>query len=124
MLIKRLKKEKQLLPEDRIWKVLSQIISALFSCHRRKEGQKILHRDLKPTNVFIDAQNNIKIGDFGLARLMGEDSVFDSTNVGTPYYMSPEQISEQKYNEKCDIWATGCVIYELCSLRAPFEATN
>lgn len=55
---------------------------------------------------------------------MGDESVYAYTHVGTPYYMSPEQISDQKYNEKSDIWSAGCVIYEMAALRAPFEATN
>ena len=96
---------------------------ALFECHKRKEG-KILHRDLKPGNVFIDGANNIKLGDFGLSRIMSDKSVFAYTHVGTPYYMSPEQIAEEKYDHKSDIWSAGCVLYEIVSLRAPFEATN
>jgi serine/threonine protein kinase len=70
------------------------------------------------------------LGDFGLARLMSEDSVFAQTHVGTPYYMyfryirSPEQINESKYNEKSDIWSAGCLLYEISSLKPPFEATN
>jgi NIMA (never in mitosis gene a)-related kinase len=122
-LIKRCKKQKEFIPEEMAWKILSQMILALFECHKRKEG-KILHRDLKPGNVFIDAQNNVKLGDFGLSRIMGDESVFAYTHVGTPYYMSPEQIDEQRYTYKCDIWSAGCVIYEIISLRAPFEATN
>ena len=55
---------------------------------------------------------------------MNADSVFATTHVGTPYYMSPEQISDQKYNERSDIWSAGCIIYELAALRAPFEATT
>ena len=55
---------------------------------------------------------------------MGDESVFAYTHVGTPYYMSPEQIQEQRYNEKSDIWSAGCCIYEMCCLKAPFEATN
>ena len=55
---------------------------------------------------------------------MNEDSYFAYTHVGTPYYMSPEQINDQKYNEKSDIWSTGCIIYEVAALRAPFEATT
>ena len=83
-----------------------------------------MHRDLKPGNVFFDASGNVKLGDFGLSRMMGDESVYAYTHVGTPYYMSPEQISDQKYNEKSDIWSAGCVIYEFAALRAPFEATN
>ena len=53
-----------------------------------------MHRDLKPGNVFLDSSNNVKIGDFGLSRVMGDESVFAYTKVGTPYYMSPEQIGD------------------------------
>jgi len=53
---------------------------------------------------------------------MGKESIFAYTNVGTPYYMSPEQINEQKYNEKSDIWSTGCILYEIAALKPPFEA--
>jgi len=74
--------------------------------------------------MFLDKSRNIKLGDFGLARILGEHSLFARTNVGTPYYMSPEQISEQAYNEKSDIWSVGCVIYELAALVPPFEATT
>jgi serine/threonine protein kinase len=66
----------------------------------------------------------VKLGDFGLSKIMGDQSVFAYTHVGTPYYMSPEQIDEQRYNHKCDIWSAGCVLYEIVCLRAPFEATN
>jgi len=66
----------------------------------------------------------LKLGDFGLSRLMGDNSVFATTHVGTPYYMSPEQVLESNYDEKSDIWSTGCLLYEMCALRPPFEATN
>ena len=121
-LIRRCRKSGQLIPEEMAWKILVQMILGLFECHHRPG--KILHRDLKPGNVFIDAQSNVKLGDFGLSRIMSDQSVFAYTHVGTPYYMSPEQISEQKYNHKSDIWSAGCVLYEIISLRAPFEATN
>jgi len=51
---------------------------------------------------------------------MNEDSVFAQTHVGTPYYMSPEQINECKYDEKSDIWSAGCLLYEIITLRPPF----
>lgn len=88
-LIKNSKREKKHLPEDMIWSILSQVLQALLACHKRKEG-KILHRDLKPGNIFLDANHNVKLGDFGLSRVMNTDSVFAYTHVGTPYYMSPE----------------------------------
>ena len=92
-LIKTSRKEKKYLPEDLIWSILGQILLALHACHTRKEG-KILHRDLKPGNIFLDGQYNVKLGDFGLSRVMGDESIFATTHVGTPYYMSPEQIDD------------------------------
>lgn len=58
----------------------------------------MLHRDIKPANIFINNSSHIKLGDFGLSREMGEHSEFAKTNVGTPYYMSPEQVRDEKYN--------------------------
>jgi len=102
---------------------------ALRECHYRGiKGSKILHRDLKPSNIFFDANNNVKLGDFGLSRIIKTDTddsqMMAATNVGTPYYMSPEQVHEKHYDEKTDIWSTGCVIYELVSLMPPFTAKN
>ena len=121
-MIKRCKKTNDYIAEDVIWKILMQIIMALYECHRRKEG-KVLHRDLKPGNIFLDANKNVKLGDFGLSRVMGIESCATS-NVGTPYYMSPEQINESKYNEKSDIWSAGCILYEMAALHPPFQAKN
>ena len=89
-LLRKCRKEKDYIAEDVVWKVFAQLCVALNECHNRPQGGRILHRDVKPANVFLDDQNNIKLGDFGLARIMGEDSVFCKTHVGTPYYMSPE----------------------------------
>jgi len=122
-LLKKCRRDKDFIAEDVIWKIFMQIVLSLHECHNRKEG-KILHRDLKPGNIFLDATNNVKLGDFGLSRIMGEESTFASTHVGTPYYMSPEQINESRYNEKSDIWSAGCLLYEMSALRPPFEAKN
>ena len=84
----------------------------------------ILHRDIKPSNIFIDQENNIKLGDFGLSRILNKDINFAVSRVGTPYYMSPEQIENIKYNEKSDIWSLGCFLYELVTLHPPFEANT
>ena len=128
-LIKKCKAEKDFVAEDVIWKIFMQILLALRECHYRGiKGSKILHRDLKPSNIFFDSNNNVKLGDFGLSRIIKteaeESKCLAQTNVGTPYYMSPEQIKEDSYDEKTDIWSTGCVIYELVSLMPPFMAKN
>ncbi|XP_065175331.1 serine/threonine-protein kinase Nek2-like [Sycon ciliatum] len=110
--------------EPFVWRVLYQLASALSLCHHRKQGGSILHRDIKPANVFLDDKENIKLGDFGLARILGHDTSMAKTFVGTPYYMSPEQVLHDRYNDKSDMWSLGCLVYELCSLRPPFQAAN
>ena len=122
-LIKRCKQQKQYINEDIIWKIFSQVVSALYACHTNKSG-KILHRDIKPSNIFLDNENNVKLGDFGLSLMLNNEMNFAYSNVGTPYYMSPEQVDENKYNEKSDIWSLGCFLYELTTLHPPFEAHN
>jgi NIMA (never in mitosis gene a)-related kinase len=108
----------QIINEDQIWLTLSELARALQDCHEGEE--RILHRDIKPANVFIDGDGHVKLGDFGLARNL--TSQFATTKVGTPFYMSPELVSGRGYDEKSDIWALGCVIYEMASLRPPFNS--
>jgi len=66
----------------------------------------------------------VKLGDFGLSKTLINDSKYAYTNVGTPYYMSPEQINEERYNHKSDVWSLGCIIYETVALKPPFQAEN
>ncbi|KND01006.1 NEK protein kinase [Spizellomyces punctatus DAOM BR117] len=124
--IRRYKKRGKRFAEQTIWKYLAQLLLALHECHCPGSGKSgvrptVLHRDLKPDNVFLDGRDDVKLGDFGLSRLM-DGSEFARTYVGTPFYMSPELISESSYNEKSDVWALGCLIYELCTLDPPFQA--
>ena len=122
-LINNCKKNKEYISEEMIWKIFTQILKAVNEIHTHKQGI-ILHRDIKPSNIFLDQNNNIKLGDFGLSRLLPPESSFAYSHVGTPYYMSPEQIDETKYNEKSDIWSLGCFLYELAEFRPPFQAKN
>ncbi|NXP31175.1 NEK2 kinase, partial [Leiothrix lutea] len=112
------------LDESFVLRVLTQLTLALKECHRRSDGGVTVHRDLKPANVFLDSKQNVKLGDFGLARILHHDTSFATTFVGTPYYMSPEQMNYMSYNEKSDIWSLGCLVYELCALSPPFTAYN
>ncbi|KAG0707824.1 kinase-like domain-containing protein [Suillus ampliporus] len=86
----------------------------------KEKRPQILHRDLKPDNVFLDQSNIVKLGDFGLSKALSQAS-FANTYVGTPYYMSPELMQERAYDSKSDIWSLGCLIYELCALKPPFH---
>ncbi|KAF3910126.1 Myosin-IIIB [Arthrobotrys entomopaga] len=84
----------------------------------------IVHRDLKPENVFLDHDTCVKLGDFGLSRILASDQHMATTYVGTPYYMSPEIVCDLPYTSRSDIWSLGCVIYELCALSPPFDAKS
>ncbi|KAK1793257.1 hypothetical protein P4O66_011641 [Electrophorus voltai] len=102
-----------------IW-YLYQIASAVAHIH--KAG--VLHRDIKTLNIFLTKTNLIKLGDYGLAKKLGSEYSMAETCVGTPYYMSPELCQGEKYNFKSDIWAMGCVLFELLTLTRTFDATN
>ncbi|CDW86995.1 serine threonine-protein kinase nek2 [Stylonychia lemnae] len=123
-LIKQCEAGNKFVPEEQIWKIFMQITLALFECHRRQDNKMILHRDLKPSNIFLDERQQAKLGDFGFAKAMNAQSVYAHTYLGTPFYMSPEQINESEYNEKSDIWSLGCIVYEMAALRPPFQAEN
>ncbi|KAI9137076.1 kinase-like domain-containing protein [Paraphysoderma sedebokerense] len=129
-LIEKCRKEGKIIPEPTIWSFLAQLSLALLECHhthssKSPTGSSILHRDIKPDNVLLDDKNNIKLGDFGLSTVVSNPiEEMRKTWVGTPFYMSPELINESTYNTKSDIWALGCLIYELCALHPPFQADS
>nr|XP_055071896.1 serine/threonine-protein kinase Nek5 [Misgurnus anguillicaudatus]XP_055071897.1 serine/threonine-protein kinase Nek5 [Misgurnus anguillicaudatus]XP_055071898.1 serine/threonine-protein kinase Nek5 [Misgurnus anguillicaudatus]XP_055071899.1 serine/threonine-protein kinase Nek5 [Misgurnus anguillicaudatus]XP_055071900.1 serine/threonine-protein kinase Nek5 [Misgurnus anguillicaudatus]XP_055071901.1 serine/threonine-protein kinase Nek5 [Misgurnus anguillicaudatus]XP_055071904.1 serine/threoni len=98
-----------------------QICLGLKHIHDRK----VLHRDIKTQNIFLtDGGLKVKLGDFGIARMLNSTMELARTCVGTPYYLSPEICENRPYNNKTDIWSLGCVLYELCTLRHPFEGSN
>ena len=107
------------LNEDFIWKVFIQICFGLYDIHK----QNILHRDLKSLNIFLTKEFQVKIGDLGVARVL-QNTQYASTFIGTPLYLSPEICEEKPYNEKSDVWALGCILYEMASFKHPFNAKN
>ena len=118
--IERLKKGKGSASEAQVWDIVTQILPAIAVMHNKR----ILHRDIKPANIFCDDRGIYKIGDLGLGRVLGAQSIAAKTNVGTPLYMSPEVCGSRPYNDKADIWSLGCLIYEVVRLHPPFRAKS
>ncbi|XP_006811323.1 serine/threonine-protein kinase Nek8-like [Saccoglossus kowalevskii] len=113
-------KGNNLLEEEEILHLFVQTLLALHHVH----AKQILHRDLKTQNILLNKQRNVvKIGDFGISKVLSSKSKA-YTVVGTPCYISPELCEGKPYNQKSDIWALGCVLYELSSLKRAFEAAN
>ncbi|KAM3419032.1 hypothetical protein BST61_g4987 [Cercospora zeina] len=142
--IRKLKERNKTADEEFIWAIFAQLVGALYRCHygedpppAGKEGNMrkgkalvskqghtvILHRDLKPENVFLGENNSVKLGDFGLSKIIASHD-FASTYVGTPFYMSPEICAAERYSHHSDIWSMGCIIYELATRQVPFEARS
>ncbi|XP_040482366.1 serine/threonine-protein kinase Nek1 isoform X4 [Ursus maritimus] len=120
-LFKRINAQKGILfQEDQILDWFVQICLALKHVHDRK----ILHRDIKSQNIFLTKDGTIQLGDFGIARVLNSTVELARTCIGTPYYLSPEICENKPYNNKSDIWALGCVLYEMCTLKHAFEAGN
>ena len=102
--------------------VISQLLSAIIYCHERG----IVHRDLKPENILLDNtlsdKMRIKIIDFGTANAFNPLKKLRTTT-GTAYYMAPEVLMKN-YNEKCDVWSCGVILYILLSGMPPFNGKN
>lgn len=113
----------KLLPPHRVVGIVFQCCLALDYAFK----QGIIHRDIKPANIMVDEQDNVKITDFGLALNLGRQRHDDSTfimGVGSPAYMSPEQIKGHPLNQKTDLYSLGVVLYEMLTGRQPFRAAN
>lgn len=116
--VKEYKLKGVLIPERFVWKVVSALCFALDELHKHK----IIHRDLKTANVFLNQDFEAKIGDLNVAKVNKNGLVY--TQTGTPYYAAPEVWRGRPYDSKNDIWSLGCVIYELCALEPPFRGTS
>ncbi|TPP66322.1 Serine/threonine-protein kinase Nek10 [Fasciola gigantica] len=118
-LIISLKDKREYFDESRIWHIFIQLIGALRYLHREKG---ILHRDLSANNIMIDEEDKVTITDFGLARQKQWDSSKMVSTVGTLVYSCPEIVQNIPCGEGVDIWALGCILYQICTYNLPFQA--
>jgi NIMA (never in mitosis gene a)-related kinase len=112
------KQRGRLLPERTILFFFNQICQAIQYIHNKN----ILHRDIKSQNIFLAKENVLKIGDFGIAKILHGTHDYARTCIGTPYYLSPEVWENKPYDAKSDLWSLGCVLYEMATLKHAFEA--
>mgnify|MGYP001012605400 CR=1 FL=1 len=94
------------------------MIEGLVALHE----QKIVHRDIKCANVFLSKDGGVKLGDMNVSKRLQRGQL--KTQIGTPYYMSPEVCQSKPYNYTSDVWALGCILYELCTLKHAFSGEN
>ncbi|KAJ8035610.1 Serine/threonine-protein kinase Nek8 [Holothuria leucospilota] len=111
---------KREIEEQEILGMFQQMVAGIRHIHEHK----ILHRDLKTANIFLTKDGIVKIGDFGISKVLSSNNQGANTVLGTPYYISPEICEGKPYNEKSDIWSLGCILYEMACLQKTFEGTN
>jgi eukaryotic-like serine/threonine-protein kinase len=113
------------IPPPQVFAVMHGVLQALDYAHKHA----IVHRDMKPENVLLSDDGMVKVADFGIARLtddtgVGGTATKTGTTVGTPQYMSPEQVASSKVDGRSDLYSAGIMFYELVAGQAPFTATD
>ncbi|XP_048237261.1 serine/threonine-protein kinase Nek10-like [Haliotis rufescens] len=116
-----LKEKKEKFQETRIWNIFMQMVLALRYLHKEKG---IVHRDLTPNNIMLGENDKVTFTDFGLAKQKRSDCSKMTSVVGTILYSCPEIVQNQPYGEKADMWALGCILYQMCTLNPPFFSNN
>jgi len=122
-LLRQILNEQKKLPPERAVKITLRILEALEYLH----SHGVVHRDLKPENIMIDAQDRIKLIDFGIAAKAGARRLTFSNlsqTLGTPDYISPEQVKGKRGDARSDLYAVGVMLYEMLTGRVPFTGAN
>ncbi|KAF6020418.1 NEK1 [Bugula neritina] len=107
-------------PEEQVWDWFIQLCLAIKYLH----GKRVMHRDLKPNNIFLTKDNTLKVGDFGLSKVSECYGAMNQTFAGAIGFCAPEVMAEEPYSSKCDMFSLGCVLYNIMMLRPPFVAKN
>merc|ERR1719195_41253 len=118
--VKKMRQAGKSFSEPQVLRWFTQSILALKYIH----DMHILHRDLKSGNFFLSKSGNIKLGDFGIAKVLECTAAVAQTQIGTPYYLSPEICQGKHYSWSSDIWSMGCILYEMCARKVPFDAQD
>ena len=113
-------KERKVISIEEAIPIVEQILLALVAANQ----EHIVHRDIKPSNVMMTTDNRVKVMDFGIAKLPSLSMTLTGIVLGTPFYMSPEQISGQKVDIRSDLFSVGAVFYEMVTGERPFQAEN
>ncbi|HEX9303722.1 MAG TPA: protein kinase [Thermoanaerobaculia bacterium] len=118
--LKMLLGEKTKFPYEQVSEIVAEVAEALDYAHRKG----IIHRDVKPANIIITTDGKVKITDFGIARIASSNLTTTGQFLGTPNYMSPEQVSGSPVDGRSDLFSLGVVLYELLTSRKPFQGDN
>jgi serine/threonine protein kinase len=109
-----------LLPVEEVLEIIAQAAEALDFAHQRK----VIHRDIKPANIMRTSEGQIKVMDFGIAKIPSSTLTQAGSVLGTPSYMSPEQIRGEDLDGRSDLFSLGCVLYELFTGVKPFRGAT
>ena len=116
--LRQIREKKKKFAEKEIWKYAGELASAIYYLHTRN----IIHRDIKCLNILLTKDHQLKLADLGASKIT--DAQMLATRVGTPLYLAPELVRQVPYDLKVDIWALGCVLYQVSCMEAPFVGDN